>query len=114
METIRKMNPVAKKEHKCDFCGDTIHIGERYNRQTNVSDGIIYDWVCHEECLNVTSMLDMDEYDDGYGISEECFRNCVENYVYENHYDSEIDDIENKWQVDLHEQVKMIVKELKR
>ena len=41
MEVLRNITPVARKEHRCEFCGGVIHVGEKYNRQTNVYDGSI-------------------------------------------------------------------------
>lgn len=45
MKVLRDKTPIARKEHRCEFCGEVIHVGEKYNRQTNVYDGCIYDWV---------------------------------------------------------------------
>jgi len=113
MEILRETNPVARKEHKCMFCNDTIEKGQRYNRQTIASDGIVYDWICHEECIEITSLLDMEDASMDDGINGDDFRDCVDEYVYENHYDKETDDIAEEWQVSLYELVKMIIEELK-
>lgn len=32
MEILREATPIARKEHRCDFCGDIISVGEKYNR----------------------------------------------------------------------------------
>ena len=36
METLRNVQPTARKEHKCEYCGGIIHVGEKYDRQTIV------------------------------------------------------------------------------
>lgn len=44
MPTILKETyPTAKKEHICEFCGYKIQPGQKYVRQTNVYDGVVYD-----------------------------------------------------------------------
>ena len=45
MKVLRLIKPIANKEHKCMFCGGIIKKGEQYERQTNINDGSIYDWV---------------------------------------------------------------------
>lgn len=54
MPTILKETyPTARKEHVCEFCGCKIQPGQRYVRQTNVYDRIVYDFVTHRECEEV-------------------------------------------------------------
>lgn len=59
IEVLRNKTPVARKEHRCEFCGEVIHVGEKYNRQSNVYDGRIYDWVSHCVCSKLAYELDM-------------------------------------------------------
>lgn len=112
METLKETNPIARKEHKCMYCNGIINKGQRYNRQTIAFDGSVYDWICHEECLELSGLLDMTASFLDEGVSEDGFHRCVEEYVYTNHYDNEADDIAKEWQVPMYEQVKMIIKEL--
>ena len=66
IEVLRNKTPVARKEHRCEFCGEVIHVGEKYNRQSNVYDGRIYDWVSHCVCSKLAYELDMfDDCDEG-------------------------------------------------
>ena len=66
MTVLRDKTPVARKEHRCNFCGGVISVGEKYNRQTNVYDGRVYDWVSHCECSELAYELDMyDDCDEG-------------------------------------------------
>jgi hypothetical protein len=57
----------------------------------------------------------MSKYDNGAGIDEETFAECINNYVYEHHYDNEKEDIEEKWSnVTLHEKATMIIQEISK
>ena len=94
MNTLKETRPVANKEHVCNWCGSKIVKGEKYNRQTILFDGSIYDWVSHVDCLELTGLLNMFDYDYGDGINEDIFKECVEEYIYEHHYDNDLDDIE--------------------
>lgn len=84
METIRSTTPVARKEHRCMFCGGVIQRGEQYSRSTIV-DGDIYDWVAHKHCMVLTWMLDMDEYNEGLYSND--FKYAIQDYVVEHHPD---------------------------
>ena len=44
LEILKENNPVAKKDHVCQFCGGVIKEGERYNRATISYNGDVYDW----------------------------------------------------------------------
>ena len=86
MEILKQLHPIARKEHTCMLCGCKIKAGEKYTRQTIVNDDI-YDFVCHEECDELTQRLDM--YDDGDGITGVEFGDTVLQYLYDNFYDKE-------------------------
>lgn len=110
MQEIKSKNPIAKKEHICNWCGSKITIGEKYNRETILFDGRIY----HLDCLELTGLLNMSDYDYGEGISEDIFQECVNEYIYTNHFDDDADDIEKEWNnISMHEKVKRIIKELR-
>lgn len=113
MNTLKETRPVANKEHTCNWCGGKIVKGEKYNRQTNLFDGRIYDWVSHLDCLELTGLLNMFDYDYGDGINEDIFKECVEEYIYEHHYNKDKEDIEKEWQnLSLYDKVVKIVKEI--
>jgi basic membrane lipoprotein Med (substrate-binding protein (PBP1-ABC) superfamily) len=66
MQTLSIEKPKAKKQHKCDFCGLIIEIGEVYELQKNVSEGTLYSWKYHLSCNEIASKLDMfDNCDEG-------------------------------------------------
>lgn len=112
MGTLRNVQPTARKEHKCEYCGGIIHVGEKYDRQTIVFDGRIYDWICHIECTQLAYELDM--FDDCYdGLDSDAFIENLNQYVYDFHYDEEIEDIAKDWQLPYPELVKKVLEELK-
>ena len=108
--------PTARKEHKCMWCGGTIKAGEKYERATNIYDGQIYDFVCHLECRKATGLLNMFDYDMGDGVDEECFVQCLQDWLYEHHYNDETDTYDEGFDPDVvsyHEIVLKMVEELK-
>lgn len=75
MPTILKETyPTAKKEHVCEFCCEKIAIGQKYVRQTNVYDGVVYDFITHQECKEVAHELNMYDDCDDNGLCGEQFR----------------------------------------
>ena len=82
MEVLRTSNPVARKDHHCDFCWDTILKGEKYRFQTNVFDGDIYTWKNHLRCGEIASELNMYDYCDE-GLSGEIFRETITEFYYQ-------------------------------
>lgn len=89
MNHIKHLEPVARKAHICQYCQCAINVGEKYNRDTLVYDGRIYDWVSHQECTALASKLDMfDEYDD-CGLASDGFNECVREAISENLDESE-------------------------
>lgn len=111
LEVLKEETPVARKEHRCNFCGGIIPSGERYVNQTIAYDGTVYTWKCHEHCYDLTSNM---EYDSEYGTSEDDFHEWIYEYVSENHFDKEKDDIEDGWcDKSVPELAKMIYEEIK-
>lgn len=69
------------------FCGGVIEVGEKYQRNTIVNDGEIYDFICHDECDEVACKLEMYAetcYDDG--VTAEYFRDRVFEYCDETYH----------------------------
>lgn len=80
MTILKDTTPIARKEHRCEFCYGTIAVGQQYRRQTNIVDGEIGDFICHTECMEVARMLDMfDDCDPDYGLTDEMFRGAITN-----------------------------------
>ncbi len=114
MTILKETKPIARKEHKCMFCYGIIHKGQKYLRQTNVVDGVVGDFVCHQECQDVAKALGMyDDCDPDYGLSDEMFNESINQYIYDEHYYSETDDVQADWQnLTRYEEVCKILNEL--
>lgn len=54
--------PVARKDHKCIWCGQRIPKGEQYVAERSVFDGEMQNHHWHQECL-----ADARENNDKYG-----------------------------------------------
>ena len=85
LEILKETNPVAKKDHVCQFCGGVIKEGERYNRTTISYDGDVYDWKSHLHCLELTANLDMKRFCEDCGLTEEGFESAISDYICEHH-----------------------------
>jgi hypothetical protein len=46
--------PVARKNHTCDLCGQDIVKGKKYTRWTGIVQGVFYDTKCHVACGQAT------------------------------------------------------------
>lgn len=110
---LRETYPTAKKEHICEFCACKIQPGQKYVRQTNVYDGVVYDVITHQECKEVAHELRMYDDCDDSGLNGESFREELDSYIYANHYDEHTDDVYTSWQVNYYDMAKKILKELK-
>lgn len=83
IQELKTIHPKAKKEHICMYCGCKIENGEVYERQTNVYDGQVYDWVCHTDCQKLAQDLRMfDECDEG--LTCDMFCEFVNDYIGDN------------------------------
>lgn len=95
------------------FCGGVISVGGKYNRQTNVYGGRVYDRASHCECSKPAYGPDM--YDDcDEGLDGDGFVDNLNQYVYGNHYDDKTDDIAKDWQLPRYEPVKKVLDGLNR
>lgn len=110
IKNLKTLHPISKIEHKCMFCGGKIVPGQKYNRSTFIYD-VIYDWIAHEECTELAYELDMFDDCDDYGLDGESFRDNLQQYVYDYHYDDSIDDIAKDWQLPYYDIVKKILEE---
>lgn len=89
---LKTLHPIARKPHSCMFCRCTIPVGEKYHRSTLVEDGELYDWITHEDCVKISSLMDMySKADDG--LNEETFLDLLYDYADKRYRDPEIDDL---------------------
>ena len=105
-ETIKELHPVARKPHRCDWCGGIIEKGEEYVRNTLKYDNEApYDWCSHKDCEEIVRVLDMSQVcADSDGISADDFEEIV--------YDAYLFLIETKElqpMRDLHDKVKYVL-----
>lgn len=47
---LRETFPVARKTHRCIWCGEWIEPGEKYRHERSVYDGAMQDHKWHLEC----------------------------------------------------------------
>lgn len=47
---LSESHPVARKKHRCIWCGESIQPGEKYRRERGVFDGNMQDFAWHPEC----------------------------------------------------------------
>lgn len=82
--TLRSARPTARKTHRCDMCAGWIKPGETYDRQTNIYDGRVYDWLTCQPCWPVYGAVDTwlggAYYDEGIGMDDavEWARECTD------------------------------------
>lgn len=56
----------ARKEHKCDLCGQVIRKGEKYIRHSGKYDGDLFDDKYHLTCKNIIDAYCSDQGDREY------------------------------------------------
>lgn len=84
MEIISTDKRKAQKEHTCDFCRLEIAVGEIYQNQTNVYDGL-YHWKSHLSCTEIARKLEMFDYSTcDEGLTGEDFREGVRKFLQSN------------------------------
>lgn len=80
METLKYQKEVtAAKDHKCNFCCQVIHKGEKYFTSTHKHDGEVYDWKSHSDCEEIAQTLKMYNGCDEEGLTQDHFEAYIEN-----------------------------------
>lgn len=59
----------ARKAHQCDWCLETIEVGQPYLRQRNVDGRDVWTWRAHPECSRASGKLDSWELENAVGIT---------------------------------------------
>jgi hypothetical protein len=72
-EILENKKRIAKKQHKCSYCGEAIEKGYTYDYQKLVHDGYLYEWKNHIECGVIASEL-WNYVDPNEGMTEEDFK----------------------------------------
>lgn len=79
METISTTEVKARKEHKCDYCGLPITVGEIYQRSFIKDCGDVWVWKNHFHCFKISLKLNM--FDDCVGdecVTQDSFRDDIQ------------------------------------
>jgi len=72
--TLKETEPKARKEHKCNWCGQAIEKGEVYQSSVHIYDGHKYTWKNHISCMEIAIKLDMF---DGDPVDQEHFKESI-------------------------------------
>lgn len=113
-EVLDEWYPKARKEYTCMYCGEKIKKGELYERSRCKYEDRLYDWICHIDCGHIIGRLPGFNWAlENDVVDDEEFVETIDEYVHTHHYNKKTGDIETEWKVPVHQQVKMILKELK-
>ena len=77
MDIIRHNKQKAIKEHKCDWCGLVIPIGEQYENSFIANEGEHYTWKNHISCSKIASHLKMFDGVWNEGLTGEDFQENI-------------------------------------
>ena len=87
MEIVSETTLTARKEHRCELCNRIIHKGQRYRKQFNKDYSYVWSFKGHEECCELTSIIDFSDYYEG--VDCDAFEEAIINYVQEYHQGEE-------------------------
>lgn len=74
-QLVSQTHQAARKDHRCDDCGQVIERGELYYRSAVAGEGRVWTWREHDECsLDASEMLSKNWFDDDDWPSEWSFR----------------------------------------
>lgn len=107
---LKDSHPVARKEHRCMLCEGKIEKRQRYYRQTCVYDAAPYDWTEHDECHEVARELYMYKDCDDEGLTDEIFREDIDEFIWNNFSEEENDRLYN---LSYYEKVKIVLNKLR-
>ena len=60
--------PVARKPHRCEWCGEVIAVGEKHARYVGKWEGDFQNWRMHSDCLEYAD--ENDALQDGFAPYE--------------------------------------------
>lgn len=86
MSTIlRNSSPVARKRHICEWCGQAIEPGTRYDAEARIWEGDFYYLKAHQGCNKLAYLLWAEgDYADDEGLDMDGFKELVREYYMEN------------------------------
>ena len=56
-DILEEKNRIARKEHKCSYCNETIEKGTKYEFAKLIYEGRLYEWKNHIGCGMIASKL---------------------------------------------------------
>ena len=59
----------ARKQHRCDWCNETIAVGEPYVRQRCKDGADVWTWRAHAECYRASNKLDEWDLENAVGVT---------------------------------------------
>lgn len=59
----RHIHPTARKDHRCEWCGETIPKGENHTQYRGMWEGEWQNWRMHDECYDA---CDARDFEDGF------------------------------------------------
>ena len=74
VSVLKQETPIARKEHRCMFCGGGIKKGEKYSHEVFITDGDIDDQKMHL-CCNKAVKEFFDPYDEYLDV--DCIMDCL-------------------------------------
>lgn len=84
MDVLEIKRVKARKQHRCDMCGKVIEIGEEYESQHLIEDGI-YTFCQCDRCKPYVDEI-WEKGFDGY-YSDGLDSGTFKEYMWDNHYD---------------------------
>lgn len=80
MQFVTHKKVKAKKEHKCDFCGEKIQNGEEYYYSFCVDGNYNWSWKSHKRCEDIVHVLQMYHYYNEDGLTSDDFKYSINEY----------------------------------
>lgn len=70
-DLLREENPIARKEHRCEFCNGKIEKGEKYTHLVYADCGNVSDYKLHDACREaLNDYFDEYPYEDYWLVHE--------------------------------------------
>ena len=54
---LSNTEPVARKQYRCEWCGEWILVGEKHKKFTQIFEGDFQSWRAHPECVYMMDHL---------------------------------------------------------
>lgn len=96
METLSTKTHIARKEHRCDWCGQKIEKGEKYEYSFIVDGGDNWTFKNHLSCRELTNKLNMwNDATWGEGVTDDLFCDIINDKYIDITGDGNFEEMEN-------------------